>query len=596
MPQSASLPYEDQALSVEKRVQDLVGRMSLTEKIGQMTMADIRSVSPEQVSQLQLGAVLSGGGAVPTVNTSDAWRTMVESYESSRVTSRWHIPLLYGIDAVHGHGNVYGATIFPHNIGLGATRNPELVERIGAATAQELAATGIFWDFAPALEVPQDYRWGRTYEGFSENTELVGQLGAAYIKGLQAEGVLATAKHYVSAGAAVWGTSGHEQYAIDQGGSEISETELKKVYLPPFKAALQAGAKTVMVSLNSWRLTKIHIDQHLLTDILKTELGFTGFVVSDWDGLKSLGPDYHANIVRSVNAGLDMVMLSKEPEVFIHELTLAVDSKEVAESRVDDAVSRILRVKFEKGYFDSDEYVLPDVGAIGSLAHRELARQAVSQSAVLLKNEDNLLPLPKTTPLILVAGAGADDIGMQSGGWTMTWQGGLGEITPGTTILEAVRATVSPSTVVDFSADGYFKAHASVAIVVVGEKPYAEGVGDRADLHLDQHDLDIILRVKEKADKVVVILLGGRPMIIADQVGNWDSLVMAWLPGTEGQGLADVLFGDEPFTGKLPFTWPSSMSDLPMTRATKLKASWAYGYGLTTTLLVANSPVCKPLD
>jgi beta-glucosidase len=569
--------------------------MSLEEKIGQMTLVDIRAITPERVHELSLGAVLSGGGAVPAENTPEAWLAMVGEYEASALQTRWQIPLLYGIDAVHGHNNVYGATIFPHNLGLGATQDVDLVERIGAATAVELAATGIYWNYAPALELPQDYRWGRTYEGYSEDIAVVGDMGAAYIKGLQSQDVMATAKHYLGAGAATWETSGQRQYPIDQGGSVISETELRRTYLPPFEAAFEAGVKTVMVSLNSWKGDKLHAHEYLITDVLKTEMGFEGFVVSDWDGVKSLGPDYHENIVNSINAGMDMVMLSNEPEVFIRELATAVEADEVPMKRIDDAVLRILKVKFEMGYFDDTEEQ-PDTSVIGSLEHRELAREAVRKAAVLLKNDDGLLPLSKGYERVLVAGAGANDIGMQSGGWTMTWQGGMGEITKGTTILQAIEATVSPETKVDFNAEGYFKKRADVAIVVVGEKPYAEGLGDKANLVLDQADIDVIVRVQEKADKVVVILLSGRPMIVTDQIKGWDAFVAAWLPGTEAQGLADVLFGDYPFTGKLPFTWPTSMNDFPITPSTKTNALWAYSFGLSTGLSLANAPICKPLD
>jgi beta-glucosidase len=355
MDQEAVLAYQNPAFTADERARDLVARMSLEEKIGQMTLVDIRAITPERVHELSLGAVLSGGGAVPAENTPEAWLAMVGEYEASALQTRWQIPLLYGIDAVHGHNNVYGATIFPHNLGLGATQDVDLVERIGAATAVELAATGIYWNYAPALELPQDYRWGRTYEGYSEDIAVVGDMGAAYIKGLQSQDVMATAKHYLGAGAATWETSGQRQYPIDQGGSVISETELRRTYLPPFEAAFEAGVKTVMVSLNSWKGDKLHAHEYLITDVLKTEMGFEGFVVSDWDGVKSLGPDYHENIVNSINAGMDMVMLSNEPEVFIRELATAVEADEVPMKRIDDAVLRILKVKFEMGYFDDTE-------------------------------------------------------------------------------------------------------------------------------------------------------------------------------------------------------------------------------------------------
>lgn len=565
---SMSLPYEQVERSADERISDLLSRMTLEDKIGQMTLVDIRAVSPNETAQLKLGAVLSGGGAVPEQNTPQGWYSMVDAYEQAALSTLLHIPLLYGIDAVHGHGNLYGATIFPHNIGLGAASDADLVERIGAATAKELAATNIFWNFAPALEVPQDYRWGRTYEGFSADADIAAELGAAYITGLQKEHVVATAKHYVSAGAATWGTSGHEKYAIDQGGSHISEQLLRDTYLPPFQAALDADVKVVMVSLNTWNDIKLHEHKYLLTDVLKTEMGFDGFIVSDWDGVKSIGPDYHQNIVDSVNAGMDMIILPSDPYTFINELTLAVQNGEISMERVNDAVTRILRVKFSMGYFDDDEE--PSTDVIGSLEHRALAREAVQKSAVLLKNENNLLPLSPDLSRILVAGQGANDIGMQSGGWTMTWQGGLGATTEGTTILEGIRESVSSQTSVDYSVDGTFIERADVGIVVIGEQPYAEGMGDKADLHIAQSDIDLINRVKEHADNVIVILLSGRPLVVDEGIEDWDAFVAAWLPGTEGNGVSDVLFGKAPFSGTLPFAWKDGEG----------QTTWPFGYGL----------------
>lgn len=563
-----SLPYKQATRSTDERVADLLSRMTLEDKIGQMTLVDIRAISPEETARLKLGAVLSGGGAVPQENTPEGWYAMVDAYEQAAISSPLHIPLLYGIDAVHGHGNVYGATIFPHNIGLGAANDADLVERIGTATAQELAATNIFWNFAPALEVPQDYRWGRTYEGFSADADITAQLGAAYITGLQEEGVVATAKHYVSAGAATWGTSGHEKYAIDQGNSNISEQLLRDTYLPPFQAALDADVKVVMVSLNTWNNAKLHAHTYLLTDVLKTEMGFGGFIVSDWDGVKSIGPDYHHNIVDSINAGMDMVMLANDPYTFINELTLAVNHGEISQARIDDAVTRILRVKFSMGYFDDDAESHPEV--VGSAEHRALAREAVQKSAVLLKNKNDLLPLSPDLSRIIVAGQGADDIGMQSGGWTMTWQGGLGAITEGATILEGIRESVSSQTSVEYRVDGMFTEHADVGIVVIGEQPYAEGMGDKADLHIAQSDIDLIHRVQEHADHVVVVLLSGRPLIVDAGIEDWDAFVAAWLPGTEGNGISDVLFGKAPFSGTLPFAWKDEEG----------RTTWPFGYTL----------------
>lgn len=598
--------YQDAQLPVEERVADLLGRMSLDEKIGQMTLVEKNSITPEDVTAYFIGGVLSGGGGYPAGdNTPEGWLEMVNGYQTAALATPLAIPMIYGVDAVHGHNNLKGATIFPHNIGLGATGNAELVEQIGRATAIEVAASGIFWNYAPVLAVPQDIRWGRTYEGYSENTELVTELGVAYQRGLQGDSlsgetaVLATPKHYIADGGTTWGTSTTGEYQIDQGDAQLDEATLRAIHLPPYIAAIESGARSIMVSFSSWNGTKMHAEQYLISDVLKGELGFTGFVVSDWGGVDQISPDYGEAVTAAINAGIDMNMVPYDYERFINALKTAVEQGDVSQERIDDAVTRILRVKFEMGLFDRP---LPDesqIAVIGRDEHRQLAREAVRQSLVLLKNENDGLPIPKTTPLIFVGGEAADDIGIQSGGWTIEWQGASGNITPGTTILDGIEATVSPETsvetVVHFNRFGQFErvldeagnpAIAPIAIAVIGERPYAEGLGDNGQLTLSEGELTMLGRLRERSEKLIVIVVSGRPIILPDQLSEWDALVAAWLPGTEGAGVADLLFGDYPFIGKLPYTWPRSIEQLPFDFANLAAEGedaplFPFGYGLT---------------
>ena len=498
---------------------------------------------------------------------------MVTGFQEYALQSRLGIPLLYGADAVHGHNNVVGAVIFPHNIGLGATRNPELVEEIGRATAASVAATGVSWNFAPTVTVPQDIRWGRTYEGYSENTELVTELGTAYLRGLQgddlasADTVLATAKHYLGDGGTIFGTSTQEiikPYILDQGDTQVDEETLRAVHLPPYEAAVAAGAHSIMASFSSWNGTKVHADQFLLTELLKEELGFDGFIVSDWGAIDQIDLDYYQAVVSAINAGIDMNMVPYDYRLFVETLAEAVKKGDVSQERINDAVRRILTVKFEFGLFENPYMDEQQLVKVGSKENRDLARKAVSQSAVLLKNEGEVLPIGEEPAVIFVGGQAADDIGLQSGGWTIEWQGKEGDITPGTTILEAIKATAPEDAAVYFDSTGSFdEIKPDVCIGVVGERPYAEGVGDSADLALPAGDLKTLENMKASCETLAVILLSGRPVIISDWIEEWDSLVAAWLPGTEGQGVADVLFGHQPFTGKLPYTWPRSVGQLP---------------------------------
>jgi len=561
-------------------VEDLLARMTLAEKIGQMTQVEKNSIREVDVAGRFIGSLLSGGSGYPRNNTPQGWAEMVNGYQERALRTRLGIPLIYGVDAVHGHNDVRGTVIFPHNVGLGAARDPDLVERIGQVTALEMIATGIYWNFAPVVAVPQDIRWGRIYEGYSEDTELVSRLASAYIRGLQNVGptrdlsapstVLATPKHFVGDGGTAWASSATfvmQQFMLDQGVTDVDEATLRAVHLPPYVAAIDAGAMSIMVSFSSWGGLKMHAQRYLLTDILKGELGFSGFLVSDWQAIDQIPGDYYRDIVTSINAGLDMIMVPYDYDAFIDGLTQAVNNGDVPIDRIDDAVRRILTVKFQLALFErpfGDESWLP---LVGSGEHRALAREAVRRSLVLLRNEAGTLPLSKDTPVVFVAGRGADDVGIQCGGWTTEWQGRPGNITPGTTILDAIKNTVSENTEVVYDMRGDFDpaAHgtADAGIVVVGEMPYAEGVGDREDLALSNEDITLIERVKERSKRVVVILISGRPMIVTEHLDEWDAFIAAWLPGTEAQGVADVLFGDYPFTGRLPYTWPRSMDQIP---------------------------------
>ena len=578
--------YTDPSQPVEVRVEDLLKRMTLDEKIGQMTQVEKNSLGPGDIARYYIGSVLSGGGGSPEDNTPQAWYEMVEAYQDEALKTRLGIPLIYGVDAVHGHGDLQNATIFPHNIGLGAANNPDLVEKIGRATAEEMLATGIPWNFAPMIAVVQDVRWGRTYEGYSENTEIVASLGSAYIEGMQtlrdsdlpAQGqslfTLATPKHFIGDGATIWGSSRTDNYELDQGNMQVPEGVWRELYLPPYQRSVNAGAMSVMASFNSWKGVKVHARQDLLTGVLKDELGFIGFVVSDWKAIDQIYPDdYYASVVTSINAGVDVNMVPYDYVNFIETMRKAVEYGDIPEARIDEAVRRILRVKFSLGLF---EQPMPDTkfqASVRSKEHLDLARQAVRESLVLLKNGNNVLPLSKDTPVIYVAGVGANDIGLQSGGWTLDWQGRIGNDNEGTTILSGIRAAVRSEAQIGFNSEGDFSEFksddgslliADVGVIILAEEPYAEGVGDAADISLTELEIELIDRVGQQSKAVVVILLTGRPRVITDALPLADAWVAAWLPGTEGAGITDVLFGDYPFTGKLSYSWPRSLEQLPI--------------------------------
>lgn len=512
------------------------------------------------------------------------------------LNSRLAIPLLLGIDAVHGHNNVDGAVIFPHNIGLGSSRNAELVEKAASITAKEVAGTGIHWTFAPCVAVGRNERWGRTYESFSENSELVAELGAAAVRGFEGEklsandAILSCTKHYLGDG----GTTD----AIDQGNTEIDEETLRKIHLPGYIAAIKENTGSIMTSYSSWNGSKLHGHKYLINDLLKEELKFKGFVISDWAGIDQLPGDFKSDIEKSINAGMDMVMLPYGPGFvgtptdgkiestyldFLKYLKELVDEGKVPVSRIDDAVSRILLAKFNLDLFNKTKTDQALLSKVGSNEHREVARECVQQSLVLLKNKNNILPIPKNINSIHVTGNGADNLGMQCGGWTISWQGNEGEtFSGGTTILSAIKKSVSKNTKVTSSIDGSGTGNADLVVVVIGETPYAESVGDRKDLNLNKEDIKLIEKVEESGKPLVVILLSGRPLLINSVLENSDAFVAAWLPGSEGKGVADVLFGDVNFSGKLSFTWPKNMNQIPINIGDKeYNPLFPYGFGLS---------------
>ncbi|HZM79037.1 MAG TPA: glycoside hydrolase family 3 N-terminal domain-containing protein [Candidatus Limnocylindrales bacterium] len=557
--------------------------MSLDEKLGQMTQAERTAVTNADITNFRLGSLLSGGGSAPSPNNATSWANMYDGFQNAALATPLGIPLIYGADAVHGHNNVVGATIFPHNIGLGATRDPVLVQNIGRATAEEVSGTGIDWDFAPCLCVARNDRWGRTYESFGEKPELPTQM-ATIITGLQGSSlngpasVMATAKHYVGDGGTTNGT--------DQGNTQLTEAELRAIHLPPFQEAVRRNVGSVMISYNSWNGVKLHGHQFLISTVLKGELGFSGFVVSDWNGIDQIdgaGGFTAAEVRTAINAGIDMVMVPNDWRNFISLLRTEVQAGRVTMARIDDANRRILTKKIELGLFERPLTDRTYTSTVGNAAHRSLARQAVAKSQVLLKNAGNVLPLATANNRIFVAGKNADNIGFQSGGWTISWQGSGGNTTPGTTILQGIRNTVASSTTVTFNQTGAgIDSSYRVAIAVVGETPYAEGAGDRpSGMGLDTADLNTINTLRASGVPVVVVLVSGRPLDIASQLPNWNALVAAWLPGTEGQGVADVLFNVVSPTGKLPMTWMNSASQQPINDGDGKAALFPYGFGLS---------------
>ncbi len=573
----------------------LLKGMTLEEKVGQMIQAEFSALKdPADVQKYFLGSLLAGGNGDPkSGNTLLDWTNAYDAFQAQSLKTRLRIPLIFGVDALHGHNNVLGAVIFPHNVGLGCTRNASLVERAARVTAEEMRATGVNWAFAPCVTVPRDDRWGRAYEGYGEAPDLARLLGEAAVRGLQTSNlaggtsVAACAKHFAGDGGTTFGTGTPVQNHryLDQGDTQLSETDLRDIHMQGYVGAIDAGVATIMPSYNSWNGAKASGSKPLLTDILKTDMGFDGFLISDYNAVDQLPGDYKSQIAQSANAGMDMFMVpDKYAQAHGLLVALAKDGT-VPMARIDDAVVRILRVKIAMGLLDAKRSPLADRTlhkTFGSAAHRLVARECVQQSLVVLKNERQILPLSKTAARIHVAGKNADNIGNQCGGWTIDWQGKTGNVTPGgTTILAAIRSAVSSSTRVTTSVDGTGAEGADVGVVVVGETPYAEFMGDVPDLVLAAEDITAIQNVARTGIPVVVLLISGRPLAVEPILSSCRALVAAWLPGTEGQGVTDVLFGDVRPVGKLSMSWPRQGQGPVNIGDKTYDPLFPYGFGLS---------------
>ena len=584
---------------IEAQIDDILPKLTLEQKVGQVIQGDTGSLTPEDVKKYRLGSVLSGGnsapGPLPYAETK-AWLEMADKYYNASIDDEdveIAIPIIWGIDAVHGHANLKGSIIFPHNIGLGAMNNPDLIEKIASITAHELTVSGHDWTFAPTLAVPQDLRWGRSYEGFSENPDLVKSYGDRIVIGLQGEfgsenfmgdgRVISSAKHFLADGAT--------ENGVDQGDALINEKELSKVHAAGYYSSIPAGVQTVMASFSSWQGRKLHGDKELLTDVLKGKMGFNGFVVGDWNGHGQVPGCINTDCPQSLNAGLDMYM-APDSWKGLYESTLQhVKDGTIAIERLDDAVRRILRVKLLSGIFQKGApSTRANAGNENLLAlpeHRDVARQAVRESLVLLKNNNQLLPIdPSKT--ILVVGDGASSISKASGGWTLSWQGtghSNDKFPNGESILQGIEKIVDGAGgKLIFSKDGDTSIKADVVIAVYGEDPYAEFQGDRENLAFIPNGFDTkkLSTYKENGIPIVSVFLSGRPMWANTEINNSDSFVAAWLPGSEGGGISDMLFKTDPsfdFTGRLSFTWPASA----VVSKNNNQALFEIGYGLSYT-------------
>lgn len=589
--------YMDASQDVEVRIEALLSQMTLEEKAAQMVQPEQNGLTPEDVKKYGIGSVLSGGGSAPASgNTMDDWENRINELKQAAVESRLGIPLLYGVDAVHGNNNIYGTTVFPHNIGLGAAHDEQLMTQIGEVVAEEVRAAGVQWTFAPTLGNAQNERWGRTYECFNEDAGEVAVLGAAYIRGLQGEKgtekyldedhVLACAKHFIGEG---YTTDGTNQGNVDMTAEEF-DALLDSGLLDPYTAALDEGVLTVMISYNSVDGVKCHENKHLIQEVLKDQLGFRGFVVSDYNAIQQTsGKNYKEQVRLSLDAGVDLFMEPYTWQDCMQAIIDLVESGEISMDRVDDAVSRILRVKFEAGMFEEEiggthEKELGE--QVGSEDHRALARQAVRESLVLLKNDTvngiSALEALNQAKNIQVSGQKAYDMGAQCGGWTISWQGQNGKITKGTTIIEGIaEVTADRELKLTHDITGVVNEEADALMVVVGEEPYAETDGDRTagTLVLSAKDQEVLKAVRESLEQrkdripVVAVIVAGRPLDLTEYQDLFDGIVMAWLPGTEGAGVADVLFGDYEFRGTLPVTWLKDMEDLPAIMEADLKGT-----------------------
>jgi len=582
---------------IEAQITELVSQMSLRQKIGQMIQAEITQTSKEDVRHYHLGSVLNGGGSYPKGNkyaTAKDWLALADDYyEASMTQSPDHIPIpiIWGIDAVHGNNNVYGATIFPHNIGLGATRDKNLITKISFATAREIKVTGVDWDFSPVTAVVQDIRWGRTYESYSEEPTLVAELSGASIYGLQGtfgnQNVIATAKHFIGDGGTLGG--------IDQGNTMVSEKDLIKIHAPGYFATIEKGVQTVMVSFSSWQGQKMHSNKYLITDILKEKIGFDGIVVTDWDAIQQIPGCTPGNCSLAVNAGLDLFMISKRSWVDFYNNTYdQVNNGTISIDRINDAVTRILRVKMRYGLFTAKKPSLRELAGnqeiIGSKEHRLLAREAARKSMVLLKNKNGILPLSRHLK-ILVAGKSADTISNQLGGWSLSWQGSdlPNSDFPGATSALVGIKKIAQDVTFDSTGDIATKQSFDVAIVVIGEKPYAEGKGDIGKGTLEHglrypEDRRVLETIKKANIPSITIFYSGRPLYVNREINLSDAFIAAFLPGSEtGDAISDLIFRSNDnqiqydFTGKLSFSWPSSECQSKMGDKNYL---FDFGYGL----------------
>ncbi|EMS71414.1 glycoside hydrolase family 3 protein [Ruminiclostridium cellobioparum] len=580
----------DEKKSVDENISAFLNEMTLEEKVGQMLQVERRSISSKDIQKFFIGSVLAAGGSVPEKNTMVEWRKLTDEYKSAAVHTRLGIPLLFAIDAVHGNNNLENTVIYPHNIGLGAGGDSELAGKIAGATALELNAAGIDWNFSPCVAVSNDIRWGRSYESFSENPDLVSIMSIPYITNMQKNGVVACAKHYVADGAVSYGT-GDSGYLMDQGNVNINQKDLNDTCLSVYQEAINAGVKSIMVSYSSINNEKNHGNKYLLQDRLKDDMGFNGIVISDFEGIHQLkGGSLYDKVVLAVDAGIDVLMEASQWRECYEALIEAVGNGDIRTERINDAVTRVLRVKMEMGKFENVSSIPANEYSLRNIIHKQIAEEAVLKSLVLLKNKDNIIPFGNNQN-IAVIGPAADNIGIQCGGWTKTWQGGMdnedGRWMSGTTILDGFKELAGKKghkIITDIAK----LEEADIIVAVLGEYPYAEGKGDDDSMDLVNGtalaDNEKTLKAAYAAKKpIVVILVSGRPRLITDEIDRWDGLVQAWLPGTEGGVIARAFYGDAEFTARLPVTWPRNLEQLPITlykQSDGYNALFPYGYGL----------------
>ncbi len=562
-------------------IEQAIQLMTLEEKAGQLIQAERSRISYSEITRYNIGSILSGGGSVPQGNTPEAWVSMINQMNAAALKSSSGIPIIYGIDAVHGNSNVKNATIFPHNIGLGAANDPDLMKAIGIASAKEILAIGVDWNFAPAVSSAQDIRWGRTYESYSEDIQRVSVLAVPYIEGLLSEGILTTTKHFIGDGYTTFLT-GENKNLIDRGDVTMSREAMLAGNLDAYIAAIDANTSAIMASFNSVNGVKVHGDPTLLTDLLRNELKFEGLVVSDWEAIHTIAPSLNEQVALAINSGVDLLMQPYNWKDVYKAIIYNVNNKKISQERLDEAVRRNLVLKFEAGLFDGE--VLKEAGEVGTQASKKVAREAVAKSLVLLKNEA-ILPLKKDIKIYLT-GPASDNVGIQCGGWTLRWQGETdSDLNNGISLKDALYEVLSAhggSLVSDPN-------EADVIILAIGEKPYAEMHGDTDDLSLDgplslKGNISAVEYAQTLGKPILTIMIAGRPLLIDPYLNDWDAFVMAWLPGTEGNGMTDVLFGDKPFQGTLPFTWPMSNDqashNMNMENYNLIKHQFKYGDGI----------------